>query len=409
MKPSVEMRREGLLILDIIHYVLAAIMVVVAGAWFVLLAGMAHHIRMTPRLKMCSDNAETPLVSVILPARNEEAYIGKCLQTLSNQDYPEYEIIAINDSSEDSTSDIIRRSAAADPRIKLVEARPKPDGWMGKNWACMEGYAQAKGQLLLFTDADTTFAPGVISAAVHHLLSERLDALTAIPQIKANDFLIRVTLPVISTFLHTRFSATRVNDPTKKTGYFFGSFFVMRHETYEAVGTHRSVRHEIIEDGALGRKVKESGYRLCMVLADEYIDAIWARDGRTLWNGLKRLMIPLYLQGPYAAIGILAAVAFLLFLPFPLAAYSATSGLGTSSMILAISSSAASLLALCGAAVETRILRIRLPYCLACPLGGAVITAGFLAGILGARKSNSVSWRGRRYTLRDFSHKFIDI
>ena len=384
-------------------------MVGVAGAWLALLGSMARHVRLTPRLEMGRENSETPLVSVILPARNEEAYIGRCLRTLSDQDYPEYEVVAVDDSSEDSTDDIIRECAAADPRIVPVAARPKPDGWMGKNWACMEGYAKARGRLLLFTDADTAFAPGVISAAVRGLLSDRLDALTAIPRIRANDFLTKVTLPVLSTFLHTRFSALRVNDPKKKTGYFFGSFFMMHREVYEAVGTHEGVRHEIIEDGALGRKVKEAGCRLRMVLADEHIDAVWARDGRTLWNGLKRLIVPLYLQSAGITAGILAAVAFLLFLPFPLAAYSMVLDAGLSSTVLAAASSSASLLALCGAAAETRILRIGLPYCLACPLGGAVITAGFLAGALRARGSNSVSWRGRAYTLSDFSHRFVDV
>lgn len=381
----------------------------VAGAWLVLLGSMIRHVRLTPRLEMGRENSETPLVSVILPARNEEAYIGRCLRTLSDQDYPEYEVVAVDDSSEDSTGEIMRRCAAADPRIVPVAARPKPDGWMGKNWACMEGYAKARGRLLLFTDADTAFAPGVISAAVHRLLSDRLDALTAIPRIRANDFLTRVTLPVLSTFLHTRFSALRVNDPKKKTGYFFGSFFMMRRGVYEAVGTHEGVRQEIIEDGALGRKVKEAGYRLRMVLADEHIDAVWARDGRTLWNGLKRLIVPLYLQSAGVTAGILAAVAFLLFLPFPLAAYSMVWNAGLSSTVLAAAASSASILALCGAAAETRILRIGLPHCLACPLGGAVITAGFLAGALRARGSNSVSWRGRRYTLSDFSHRFVDV
>ena len=200
-----------------------------------------------------------------------------------------------------------------------------------------------------------------------------------------------------------------MNDPKKKTGYFFGSFFMMHREAYEAVGTHEGVRHEIIEDGALGRKVKEAGHRLRMVLADEHIDAVWARDGRTLWNGLKRLIVPLYLQSAGITAGILAAVAFLLFLPFPLAAYSMVLDAGLSSTVLAAASSSASLLALCGAAAETRILRIGLPYCLACPLGGAVITAGFLAGALRARGSNSVSWRGRAYTLSDFSHRFVDV
>lgn len=373
-----------------------------------LLVGISRHVRLTPRLDMHT-GGKTPLISVILPARNEEEYVGRCLDSLLAQDYPNYEIIAINDSSDDRTGDIIRRRAADDPRIIPVDARPKPDGWMGKNWACMEGYARANGDLLLFTDADTTFASGVISAAAAQLLSEGLDALTAIPRIRTRDFLTRVTLPVLSIFLHTRYSAIRVNDPAKKIGYFFGSFFIMTRGAYEGVGTHRGVRHEIVEDGALGRKVKEAGYKLKMVMADRYIDAIWARDAHTLWNALKRLMAPLYIQSPSMAAGILAAVAFLLFAPFPLVAYSVMYGLDVSSTVLGAAAGAASLLAFCGAVVETRILRTGMPYSMACPLGGAMVTAGFLAGALRARRNNSISWRGREYTLGSFSQKFVDI
>lgn len=181
---------------------------------------------------------------------------------------------------------------------------------MGKNWACMEGYKKVTGELLLFTDADTKFEKNVISLAVSHLESFSLDALTAIPKMVCLDFWTRIALPVLSTFLHTRFSAMRVNDPTKNTGYFFGSFFIIRKKTYDAVGTHEGVKHEIIEDGALGKKVKESGHKMKMVRADHLIDAVWARDWSTLWNGLKRLMIPLFLQNGKIAVGIFLQYCF---------------------------------------------------------------------------------------------------
>ena len=99
---------------------------------------------------------------------------------------------------------------------------------MGKNWACMEGYKQASGELLLFTDADTTHTKNVITLAVEHLNSFELDALSVIPKMLTFDFWTKVTLPMISTFLHTRFSPLNVNNPKKKTGYFFGSFFILK-------------------------------------------------------------------------------------------------------------------------------------------------------------------------------------
>ena len=369
--------------------------------WTVLLYGTVQSFRLTPHISGSPKINTAPKVSVILPARNEEAFIGKCLHTLTKQDYPNYEIIAVNDSSEDATGEIIRKYAAQDPRIMPVDARSKPDDWIGKNWACMEGYQRATGELLLFTDSDTTFAPDIISKAVDRLASDNLDALTAIPRIVANDSWTCATLPVLAAFLHTQFSALKVNDSKKKTGYFFGSFFVMHKRVYEEIGTHKVVRQEIVEDAALGRMVKCMGYKMRMVRADDMIDAVWARDGPTLWNALKRLIVPVYLHDWKMALGILASGTFLTFLPFPLAAYSAMAGTGTSALVLLGSSLAASLMVLCGALIETRIMRIKIKHALACPVGGAIIVGGFLVGVIRARGKNSVSWRNRNYTIKD--------
>ena len=126
----------------------------------------------------------------------------------------------------------------------------------------MEGYRKATGALLLFPAADTKHTNSVISLAVSHLLSLELDALTVIPRMLCLDLITKITLPMISTFLHTRFSALRVNDKSKNTGYFFGSFFIIKKTTYDSVGTHEGVRQELIEDGALGIKVIDSGFKM---------------------------------------------------------------------------------------------------------------------------------------------------
>lgn len=389
---------------DIFNYSLALILVAVCGAWMFLIKSMTDSFRLTPYLDRFTDaSTSRPRVSVIIPARNEEKFIRTCLDSLADQDYEDYEVIAIDDSSEDGTWGIISEFAASHPNVVPVSARPKPDGWMGKNWACMEGYAKATGDLLLFTDADTRHSKKTVSTAVAHLLSFNLDALSVIPRMLTLDAWTRITLPVISTFLHTRFSALNVNDPKKKTGYFFGSFFILTKDTYEKIGTHEGVRQEIIEDGALGRKAKEMGHRIKMVRGEHMIDAVWARDRGTLWNALKRLMIPLYLHNGRTAVGVLVAVAFLLFVPFPvLAASVASASDATSSYVLCAAAGAASLLIYIGALVEARVgLNIRSMYAALAPVGGLVITLGFLAGLLQANKSSSVTWRGRSYSKTD--------
>ena len=400
------------LIIDIIIYAVTAILIGICGAWIYLIKSMIETFTLTPYLdKFENTNDSTPKVSIILPARNEEKYLENCLDSLIDQDYQNYEIIVIDDSSEDSTGKIIAEYAKKNSKIIHVSANSKPEGWMGKNWACMEGYRHATGELLLFTDADTKHSKQVISLSVSHLLSLKLDALSAIPRLLTFDFLTKVSLPMISTFLHTRFSAINVNNPKKKAAYFFGSFFIITKKTYEQVGMHEGVKHEIIEDGALGKKVKESGHKMRIVRGDHLIDAVWARDSSTLWHALKRLMIPLYLQSEKIAIGSFFAVLFLLFIPFPV--FVIVNFIPIESFptkILYVSAAVASGLIYTGAVIEVKMgLKLKLIHAICAPLGGLVVSLGFLTGLIQAKGTSSVSWRGRSYSLKDHTHSSLSI
>ena len=236
-------------------------------------------------------------------------------------------------------------------------------------------------------------------------------ASSAIPKMLTFDFWTNITLPMISTFLHTRFSALNVNNPAKKTGYFFGSFFILKKTTYQEIGMHEGVKQEIIEDGALGKKVKDAGYKMKMVRGEHLIEAIWARDKGTLWNALKRLMVPLYLQSGKIAIGIFFAIVFLLFVPFPILAISTSLAVdATSAKILCITSAIASVLIYIGAIIEVKIgLKLKLVYAIFAPLGSLVVVLGFLSGLLQAKRTSSVTWRGRSYSMKDHSQSSISV
>ena len=400
------------LALDIFNYIFVAILIGVSATWIFLIKSMFRTFQETPFLdKFKKKIHEKPKVSIILPARNEEKFIGNCLDSLVNQDYIDYEIIAINDSSDDSTGTIIKKYAKKFPKLIYVDAKPKPEGWVGKNWACMEGYKKATGDLLLFTDSDTKHATSVISLAVSHLLSLELDALTVIPKMLCLDSITKITLPIISVFLHTRFSALRVNDTSKNTGYFFGSFFIIKRSTYDSVGTHEGVKEELIEDGALGKKVKESGFKMRMVDGRHLVDAVWARDFFTLWNALKRLMIPLYLQNAKTAVGISFAVLFLLFMPFPLLAYSAIFlNIETSSSVLFVIAAIASVLVYTGGILDAaKGVGSGIKYSLFAPIGCFIVVCGFFAGLIQATSKHAVSWRGRTYYMKDQIQKSINV
>ena len=397
--------------IDVFNYIFTAILIGVFLAWISLIHSMFKSFTKTPFLdKFENSSKETPKVSIILPARNEENFIEKCLESLINQDYKNYEIVAIDDSSDDNTWKIIEKYSKND-KVIPIKANSKPDGWMGKNWACMEGFRHASGELLLFTDADTKYSKKVLSLAVSHLLSENLDVLTVIPRLICLDSITKITLPMLSTFLHSRYSALNVNNPKKGIGYFFGSFFIIKKQIYQKIGTHEKVKHEIIEDGALGKITKESGFALKMVRGEHLLDAVYSRSPKEMWNGLERLMVPLYHQNSSYAIGVFFAVLFILFLPIPFLIYSIIfAETSISFMALLMAAMMSTITIYIAAFMETKMgLNLKSIFALLAPIGGLIVSCGFLSGVLQANKSSAVTWRGRRYSVKEFSQNYINL
>ncbi|MFL6393523.1 MAG: glycosyltransferase [Nitrososphaeraceae archaeon] len=394
----------------IINAILTVIMFGVFGTWIYFIGYIIKSFKRSPTIESIDKYtiSKNPKVSVILPARNEEKYIAKCLESLLGQDYPNFEIIAVNDSSNDKTGDIIYEYAKKNSCIVTVNAKPKPDGWAGKNWACYEGYLRATGDVFLFTDADTVHSPYTMSLALGHVLRDNLDAITAIPRLLCKDVWTKITLPMLSNFLHSRFSPLRVNNPKTKTGYFFGSFYMITRRTYEMVGTHKIVKHELVEDGALGGMVKEQKFRMKMVRGERYIEAMWSRDFQTLWHGLHRLMISIHSQNKIAASTMTIAVFFLLFEPFLLVPYSLVLYLQSddfvSQIIFDINLGTVCIIILANA-IQSKFGVFQNPfYALASPLSAAIISLSFIASILSAKKAGAVNWRDRRYTVRESQH-----
>lgn len=394
----------------IINAILTVIMFGVFGTWIYFIGYIIKSFKRSPTIESIDKYtiSKNPKVSVILPARNEEKYIAKCLESLLGQDYPNFEIIAVNDSSNDKTGDIIYEYAKKNSCIVTVNAKPKPDGWTGKNWACYEGYLRATGDVFLFTDADTVHSPYTMSLALGHVLRDNLDAITAIPRLLCKDVWTKITLPMLSNFLHSRFSPLRVNNPKTKTGYFFGSFYMITRRTYEMVGTHKIVKNELVEDGALGRMVKEQKFRMKMVRGERYIEAMWSRDFQTLWHGLRRLMISIHTQNKIAASMMTIAVFFLLFEPFLLVPYSLVLYLQSddfvSQIIFDINLGTVCIIILANA-IQSKFGVFQNPfYALASPLSAAIISLSFIASILSAKKAGAVNWRDRRYTVRESQH-----
>lgn len=409
--------------IDFTHTTLIPLFIIIQASifisWIYFLVYTIKSLREVPKLSVFTSyrNIVFPKVSIILPARNEERYIEKCLRSLLKQDYSNYEIIAINDSSSDRTGEIIQKYSTINSKIIFINAEPKPEGWTGKNWACYQGYIKSSGQLFLFTDADTTHSSSTISLAVNHLLAKDLDALTAIPKILANDFWTKITLPILWTLSVSRYSALKANDPKTNVGYFFGSFFIITKKAYEAVGTHRAVKEEIVEDGALGRKVKEQCFKLRVVHGEDHIHAVWARNSSTLWHGLRRLMIPLYKKEKIKAFMMVVATFFLLIYSLIVLPFLITIALDEKDVTVIISNYSLDLMLLFLTVMSillliiTNVLQLKYAvfqnslYSLYFPLAGSFIFIAFLSSIINSGKHDVIKWRGRRYSIYEIKYK----
>jgi chlorobactene glucosyltransferase len=388
-------------------------------AWVYFFLYMLRSLKKSPKLESfnhlqnrTNDNY-LPKVSVILPARNEEKYISKCLDSLFEQDYPNFEIIAVNDSSSDKTAEIMYRYQNKSSILTVLNAGFKPAGWIGKNWACHQGYLRANGEIFLFTDADTIHSPSVLSLAIEHLVEQKLDALTVIPRLLCQDIWTKITLPLIWSISYVKYSPIRANNPKATTGYFFGSFYVIFRKVYEAVGTHEAVKSEIVEDGALGGIVKKAKFNLRVVRGEHYVEAVWARDFSTLWHGLRRLMIPLYHQDRINASLITIATFFLLLIPFislfvfPFLSIMSNFNTSGKDILLLVNLNTIALIVLSSAIQSKYILFNSSLYSLASPIAGTIICLAFLSSIIDAKKKEIIKWRGRGYTINTSQHPLL--
>jgi len=200
------------------------------------------------------------LVSVIVPARNEEDNLPILLDSLLRTSYQPVEFLIVDDRSTDTTAEVVRQYSERDPRVRLIEGEELPAGWFGKPWACVQGYRAAKGDLLLFTDADTRHAPELLGRAVGALEAEDRDLVTVMGRMVCGSFWERVIMPIITALLAIRFHPTVVNRArTASEVIANGQFILVTRESYEAVGTHAAVKHEVAEDLAMAQLYFRAG------------------------------------------------------------------------------------------------------------------------------------------------------
>ena len=234
---------------------------------------------------------EAPKLSVLVAAKDEEENIETCVRTLIDQDYPCFELIAVDDRSTDGTPAILDRIQSEHPDVlQVVHVKDLPDGWCGKNNAMHIGVSKASGDWLCFVDADCRqTSPKTLSMAVQEALANEVDFLSVLPVLETKSFWERVIQPECAAIMVIWFNPEKVNDPASTAAYANGAFMLMSRDTYETIGGHESVRAELNEDMHMAQLAKERGRRIYVVENEGlYLTRMYS-SFREAWRGWSRI------------------------------------------------------------------------------------------------------------------------
>jgi hypothetical protein len=245
-------------------------------------------------------DAEAPLISVLIPARDEAETIGPCLAGVLAQDYPNLEVIVLDDRSRDETADIVR--GFDDPRLRLVAGTPLPPEWTGKNWACAQLVEHAAGDLLCFVDADTTMEPETIAAASAGLVDAGAGLVSLLPKTSQGSAAGKVLLPMVAHATFGLFPVAAIHsDAFPKAAAAFGPFILVTREAYEATGGHAAHPDHLADDLRLAHSVKASGRRVRLFNGTDLIDTPWYREVGEIWNGFAKNAYSALDRNPWVA------------------------------------------------------------------------------------------------------------
>jgi len=372
--------------------------------WLAMLVFLLVFVRKPTELPSSAvgDPVGVPLVSVIVPARNEAQNIERCVRSLTSSSYAAFEVIVVDDGSEDGTGRLARALGPGRARrLEVVEAPPLPSGWLGKPWACWQGFGAAGGELLLFTDADTTHAPELMERAVAGLVEERADLLTVVGTQLMETFWERMVQPQIFLIMFLRFP--RFEQTAKSASWrdaiANGQYLLFRRDAYERIGGHEAVRAEVVEDLVLAQRVKRAGLRLRLRGAEGALSTRMYRSLRELVDGWTKNIVvgglrtvPPVVRGVVPPVALLTGLALWVFPPAALAAALAAGG----QTAWLPWSAAVCLTSAIIWAFFTRWMGASAGYGVLYPLGALVGAYIFVRSWLGGRQ---VTWKGRRYVL----------
>lgn len=338
------------------------------------------------RKKVC------PKVSVIFAARNEEKRLESSLRSLLSQDYPDFEVIAVNDRSTDKTSEILKRHQK-DKRLKVVDVKKLPSKWLGKSHALYKGYQLSKGEWLIFTDADVWYAPDTVKRAVNATQEKELDHLALFPHVQIKKLIESIFIHYFLIVFCMRYRPWAAQFSFMRAYTGVGAFNCVRRSAYEKAGTHKRLALSIDDDLALGRMLKRNGFRQMAMQAGKSISLQWVHG----WKGVLNALHKNAFTGLSYNVFLLIAVSFTMIsvdiVPFVLAL--------TASGPVLILALASLLMIFLIYALWQRFYRHSLPLFFLHFAGSCLVLVIMWRSCLEALLKGGINWRGTFYSLKE--------
>lgn len=339
------------------------------------------------------ERSRLPAASVVVAARNEERGIEAGVESLLRLEYPELEVIVVDDRSEDRTGEILDRIAAAQPRLRVIHLGELPEGWLGKNHALQVGADAAAGEVLLFTDADVVMEPTVLARAVARLQAEGLDHLPALADIESDSPGVQLFVAAFGLLFSGYLRPWRAADPDSDVAVGVGGFNLVRRRAWERAGTHAAIRMRPDDDLRLGRAIKRAGGRQRVAVAGELVRVEWYRSLGEAIRGLeKNSLAAVDYSLPLLAAGTAAGLAMAV---WPFIALLVTGGaawwlnLAVCGSVLAVTGALAS---------ETSLPAWTVP---AIPVGVLLVQFATVRAAWLTHRRGGIRWRGTFYPLEE--------
>nr|WP_139088611.1 glycosyltransferase [Oscillochloris trichoides] len=366
-----------------------------------LIAADIRRLRRIPRLHAARIPALAPHISILIPARNEERNIERCVRSVLTQSYPHIEVIVLNDGSTDRTGAIL--ASIADPRLRVISGGQLPPGWVGKCYACQQLGMAAQGEWLLFLDADTVAAPDLVAALITSAQARNLDLLTIFPFLELGSFWERVILPPFLALITALFPFAEMERPDIRPDQVLanGQCILVRRSIYAQIGGHGAVRDEVLEDVRLAQAIRAAGGKVGAAEGMGVLQVRMYTNGREVAEGLMKNAAAGYRSGGGRSGWAMTGLVLEAFGP-PAIMASGAYGVARGNAGVAwagLLGGGLSLLASLAlrATLYRRLYRQPMAYALLWPFGllSYMIIAGI--GMWRVRHGHGVVWKGRRY------------